>query len=187
MANDTHIIENNRIIYVSGSFNETKAQEIILKLIQYECADPNRDILLIIDSYGGAVDSFVAIHDMIKLLRCDVATICVGKAMSCGQMLLISGTQGKRFITPNSRVLIHEISASSMGKLSDIETDFEEAKRMQKEIFEKFILKYTKIKLSHLKELVGRDLYLDAKKALDYGIVDHIVTSPKTLYSNINI
>ena len=62
---------------------------------------------MFIDSYGGACDSFIAIHDIMKIIRCDIATVCIGKAMSCGQMLLISGQKGKRFITPNSRVLIH--------------------------------------------------------------------------------
>jgi ATP-dependent Clp protease protease subunit len=178
---------DNRIIYFSGAFNEEKAHQTISKLLEYECKDPTRDILLFVDSYGGYVDSFVAIHDTIKLLRCDVATCCVGKAMSCGQMLLISGTQGKRFITPNSRVMIHQIASASFGKLRDLEVDIEESKRLQKDVIDKLILKYTKIKPKQLKEIMVDDTFVTAKKALDLGVVDHIVTNPNILYKNINI
>jgi len=191
MSNSTQkeidCLEENRIIFVNGNFDERKAEQTITKLFQYECQSPTKDILMIIDSYGGYVDSFVAIHDCMKLLRCDIATVCAGKAMSCGQMLLISGKKGKRFITPNSRVLIHEISAGSYGKLTDLTIDVEETKRMQKEIFEKLLLSYTKIKSSQLKDFVGIDTYLNAKRCLELGLVDKIITSANSLYSEINI
>ena len=117
--NSNNLLDKNRLIYMSGEFNERKAEHIVSKLLFFECVNPVKDILLIIDSYGGIVDSFVSIHDTINLLRCNVATCCIGKAMSCGQLLLISGAKGKRFITPNSRVMIHEFTAGSYGKLTD--------------------------------------------------------------------
>jgi len=181
-------IEENRIIFMNGEFNERKAELIIARMFQYECMDPSKDILLIIDSYGGFVDSFIAIHDAMKLLRCDVATICVGKAMSCGQMLLVSGTKGKRFITPHSRVLVHQISSFSGGSLKDMEIDITESKRLQKEVFEKLILKYTKIKAGQLKAMMEKgDNFFDAKKSLELGLVDKIVNTPKDLYGILNI
>lgn len=181
------VIEGNRIIYMSGAFNEQKAEQIVTKLLHYECIDPSRDILMFIDSYGGYVDSFVTIHDTMRLLRCDVATVCVGKAMSCGQMLLMSGTKGKRFITPNSRVLVHEISSFSGGRLTDLEIDVNETKRMQKEIFEKYITKYTKITKTQLNGMMKQDNFFNAKESLKLGIVDHIVNKPNDLYKNIKI
>jgi len=115
--------ENNRIVYMSGDFDETKAQYMITKLLSFESQDPTKDIIMYIDSYGGYIDSFIAIHDVIKMIRCDVATVCVGKAMSCGQMLLISGAKDKRFITPNSRVLIHELSSGRYGKVHELDNE----------------------------------------------------------------
>jgi len=180
-------IENNRIIYMSGAFDERKAQHIVSKLLQFEADDPTKDIILFIDSYGGYIDSFVAIHDVMKMIHCDVATVCIGKAMSCGQMLLISGTKGKRFITPNSRVLMHQLSTMSGGKLTDIENDIEEAKRLQKEVLEKLALKYTKVNAKVLKELMAKDSYITAEEAVGYGFVDHIITKPNVLYKKINL
>lgn len=183
----TNELESNRIIFMNGAFNENKAEQIVTRLLQYECQDPSKDIIMFIDSYGGLVDSFVTIHDVIKLLHCDVATVCVGKAMSCGQMLLMSGTKGKRFITPNSRVLLHEISSWTCGKVTNMEIDIEESRRLQKDVFEKLILKYTKITKKQLDELIGKDAYFDAKRCVELGIVDGIINSPNQLYKNLNI
>ena len=183
----TNVLDNNRIIYMSGEFNEQKAESIVAKLLMFECLNPAKDILLIIDSYGGVVDSFVTIHDTINLLRCTVATCCIGKAMSCGQLLLISGEKGKRFITPNSRVMIHEFTAGSFGKISDIEISLKENKRLQKAIWESFNVKYTKLTKTQLTKMKGRDTFLTAKECLEYGLIDHIITNPSILYKNLNI
>ena len=123
---------------------------------------------------------------MKNLSRCDIATVCTGKAMSCGQMLLMSGTKGKRFATPNSRILIHEISHITYGKLSDMEIDINEDKEVQK-IWEGLIVEYTKIKKSEIRELMKRDSYLSAKEAKDYGIIDHIIEKPSDLYKRITL
>jgi len=189
MLLDEHksVLDTNRIIYMSGDFTEQKTELIVAKLLHFESANPSKDILLIIDSYGGIVDSFVAIHDTMKILRCNVATCCIGKAMSCGQLLLISGEKGKRFITPNSRVMIHEFSSGNFGKLSDLEVSVNENKRLQKTIWETLNIKYTKLTKKRLDDMRERDTYLDAKECLENGLVDHIVTSPSVLYKNVNI
>ena len=183
---DTKADVKNRIIYMNGIFDEVKAQGIISKLIEFECLDHKSDIIIFIDSYGGFADSFIAMHDVIKLLRCSVATVCIGKAMSAGQMLLISGTRGKRFITPNSRILVHQTSVFTMGKLSEIDNELEESHKIQK-ILESMILKYTKITKTQLKELMKKDSYLSAKEALELGIVDYIISDPSVLYSKVKI
>ena len=121
-----------------------------------------------------------------KMCRCDIATVCVGKAMSCGIQLLMSGTKGKRFITPNSRTLIHSVSSAAWGRVNDMDNEVEEVKRLQKMI-EDMITKYTKINKSQLKELMSKDSYLTAKQSKDLGIVDYIIDTPKTLYSKITL
>ena len=182
-----NVLDGNRIIYMSGEFNEHKAEMIISKMLTFECVNPSKDILLMIDSYGGSVDSFIAIHDIMRLLRCDVATCCIGKAMSVGQLLLVSGFKGKRFITPNSRVMIHEFTAGNYGKLSDLEITINENKRLQKAIWETLNIKYTKLTKKKLDDMIGRDTFLDSKECLEHGIVDHIITEPAVLYKNIDI
>lgn len=181
-------LSENRIIYLSGDFTEQKAYTVVDQLLSFECSDPTRDILLMIDSYGGIVDSFVTIHDTIKnLIRCDVATCCIGKAMSCGQLLLISGTKGKRFMTPNSRVMIHEFTAGSYGKLTDNEITLKENKRLQRVIYEGLNLKYTKLTKPELDKIKNLDIFMDAKKCKEKGFVDHIITTPSDLYKNIEL
>lgn len=182
-----NILDGNRIIYMSGEFNERKAEIIVSKLLQFECMNPSKDILLIIDSYGGAVDSFVSIHDTMKILRCNVATCCIGKAMSCGQLLLISGEKGKRFITPNSRVMIHEFTSGNYGKLSDVDITVKENKRLQKAIWETLNIRYTKLTKKKLDKMTGRDTFLTANECQENGFVDYIITEPSVLYKNINI
>lgn len=167
---------DNRFIFMKGHFNEDAAHDIVKQLMEYETKDPFSDITIFIDSYGGYIDSFVAMHDAIQLCRCDVATVCLGKAMSCGQMLLISGAKGKRFITANSRVLMHPMSSFSYGNIHEIENDAKESRRLQN-MLEGMITKYTKIKKTELKELMSKDSYIPAKEALQLGIVDHVVTN----------
>jgi len=177
-------LDSNRIIVVNGTINEHKTELVINKLLEFESDNPKKDIVMIIDSYGGHVDSFFAIHDTMKLCRCDIATLCIGKAMSCGQMILMSGTKGKRFATPYSRILIHELSMYSEGKLLDVSMDVQEAERQQNQINE-LLYKYTKLTSKHLDGTRLFDIYLDPKKALKFGIIDHIVTKSDVFYGKL--
>lgn len=178
-------LDDNRIIYMHGNFDEDKAKEIITKLLQLEAHDPTKDILMIIDSYGGHVHSLLAIHDIIKyILRCDVATLAIGKTMSCGQMLLMSGTKGKRFVTPNTSVLIHEINSGTFGKLREMENDLTESKRLQS-IFSNMIVKYSNISKTKLKEILAKDYYMSANEAITLGVADFVVNKPKELYGKL--
>jgi ATP-dependent Clp protease protease subunit len=178
--------EDNRIIYVKGCFDEDMVKRVFESLIKYETSDPTKDILMIIDSYGGFAHSFLAIHDYIKMMRCDVATVCFGKAMSCGQLLLMSGPQGKRFAAPNSRILVHEVSSGTFGKLTDMEIDINESKKIQKTA-ERLIKSYTKLNKKEIKKLMERDSFLSAKEAKKIGIVDHVVKTHKDLYKRLNL
>ena len=95
----------SRIVFLSGDVDDAVAKDIVARLITLDFQNPAKDILLYIDSWGGDVYSFLSIHDAMKMLRCDVATVAVGKAFSCAAMILLSGTKGKRFTTPNSRIM----------------------------------------------------------------------------------
>lgn len=177
--------DTSRMVYFSGAFNEAKACNIISHLLALDAVDPTRDIVMYIDSYGGVVDSFIAIHDAIKMLRCNLVTVCIGKAMSCAAMLLMTGTAGKRFITPNSRILLHQITTIHYGKTTDLVNEMKETKRQQK-LLESMIIKYTKIKRADLKKILEYDSYFSAQQALKMGVVDCIIKHPDNLYSKIN-
>jgi ATP-dependent Clp protease protease subunit len=179
-------LEDNRIIYVSGEFNEDMTKNVFEKLISLEKKSPNKDILLIIDSYGGYCHSFLAIHDAIRMSRCDVSTFCIGKAMSCGQMTLMSGTKGKRFASPNARILVHELSAEVWGKLTDMEIDINEHKTVQK-IMEGMFEEYTGLTKAKVKKLMQRDSFLSAEEAKEMGIIDDIIKCNKDLYKRIKL
>jgi len=177
---------SNRIIYACGDINESLSQKIVSDIIRLESEDPFSDIVLIVDSYGGYCDSFLSIHDMMKMSRCDISTVCLGKAMSCGQLLLMSGTKGKRFITPNSRVLMHSISNFMYGNIHELDNEMDASKRMQEDL-EKLIIKYTKMNKAKVKEYMKKDSYIYAKEALDLGIVDCIINKPKDFHSKIKV
>ena len=152
-TNPCNNLEDNRIIYVNGNFNEEMTKNIYEKLIALETKDPRKDIFMVIDSYGGYCHSFLAIHDAMKMCRCDVATFCIGKAMSCGQMLLMSGTKGKRFASPNCRILVHQLSSACWGTLSEMQVEVTESEEIQK-IMDKIILENTGMTKRELKKLM---------------------------------
>ena len=179
------IKDTNRIVFFSGQFEESKTQATIERILTLESQSPTKDIIMYIDSYGGNVHSLLAIHDVMKnLCRCDIATVCVGKAMSCGQMLLMSGTKGKRFATTNARILVHEVSSGTFGKLAEMELDIMEAKTLQKTV-EKLVVTYSKLKPKEIKEIMKRDSYLSVEEAKKFGIIDHIIEKPSDLYKKI--
>lgn len=178
---------DNRIIYIHGLFDEDMAEKVIAGLLDLERRDPGKDILVIIDSYGGNIHSFLAMHDVIKfMVRSRVATLCIGKAFSCGQMLLMTGSKGKRFMTPNARVLTHELWLQTSGKLASAKRDMRESEKLMK-ILRAMICKYTKIKPADLNGLLQDDTYLSSEDCVRLGIVDRIVSGPDDLYKHLKL
>lgn len=183
----TGFIQRNRIIYLNGSIDEEKTKMVTLSMLNYECVDPNSDIVLYIDSYGGYVDSIFAICDTINMLRCNVATVCVGKAMSAAAIILACGFKGKRFITPHSRIMLHELSSIAFGKLSEIDNDSKELRRIQL-IIDSIVKHKTKLNNKQIKEFMhGKDRYLSSEEALKFGFIDYIIHKPKDIYSRLVI
>lgn len=183
---DVKTENEHRIVYVSGELDEEKTKTFTERLLDLECKNTSKDILVWIDTYGGAVDSFLAMYDVIRLMRCNVATVCIGKAMSCGAMLLMSGTKGKRFITPNARVMTHQIWGGAQGSLSEIETATKEMRRLQGQLEHIFHVQ-TKQTLPRVRKLMSIDNYLTPKEAREIGVIDHLVESPSDLYSRIKV
>lgn len=167
---------NDRIIFLSEEVNDTTASLVVAQLLYLESQNPDQDIQFYINSPGGSVTAGMAIYDTMQYLKCDVSTICIGMAASMGAFLLAGGTKGKRLVLPNAEIMIHQPSGGSQGQATEIE------------IAAKHILK-TKDKLNRiLAENTGKDLevvaadterdnWMSAKEALEYGIVDKIVTS----------
>ena len=165
----------DRRIVISGTINENTAALTINTLLKLEQQNPTEPILLVVDSYGGYVDSMFAIVDTMDLVRCDVITLCVGKAMSAGAAILLSGAKGKRMITPRARVMLHQISSFHFGKVTDLDNDMKETKRLQEEMFA-LIESRTKLRGKKLKDLLAKDYYLTAKESVRNGVVDKIIT-----------
>lgn len=165
----------DRIVFLGEEVNEVTASLTVAQLLFLESEDPSKDIHLYINSPGGSVTAGMAIYDTMQYIKCDVSTICIGMAASMGAFLLAGGAKGKRFALPNSEVMIHQPLGGAKGQATEIE------------IAAKNILK-TREKLNRmLAENTGkpyeqvcldteRDHWLDAKEALDYGLIDEIIT-----------
>lgn len=176
----------SRILFLSGDLNEEKSKDVVSKLITLDYQNPRKDILFYIDSYGGDIHSLIAIHDAMQMVRCDVATICIGKAMSAAALLLIAGKPGKRFVTPNSRIMMHELATGDEGKLSYMKDTLIEAEKLQS-LLEGFVRDYTKMTPKQVKQCFSKDFYMDAKFAKKLGVVDFIITHPDVLHKEVNI
>lgn len=177
---------DNRIIYITGEINDQVATLVVARMLELNVNDPKGDILLLINSDGGEVDAAMSIHEcMTKLIHCDVATVCIGRAHSCGQFLLLSGTKGKRFITENSFTLAHQVSAGTVGKLSEMEGQVAQIKIVE-EILNRIYLERTKISKKQIGTIMSRDTYMNAQETLKWGIVDHIIKKSADLYTKIS-
>jgi len=169
-------LDKKRAVYLMGDIDEAKSESFIKSVLQLELEDPTKDIVVIIDSYGGYVDSMWAMQDAMHLVTCKVHTLCIGKAMSCGQMILVGGEKGCRYATPNSRIMMHQISSWAGGTVSDIQNYTEELKRLDRQ-FREFIQEKTKLTKVQLNKMLEQDYYMDPKQAKKYGFIDKIITN----------
>ena len=167
-----------RIIFLGDDVNQTTASLIIAQMLFLEAEDPKRDIMLYINSPGGSVYDGLAIYDTMAHLKCDVATIGVGMQASMGAFLLSSGTKGKRSLLPHSTVMIHQPSAGTRGKVTDMEIDLREGIRLKK-LLNQILSKNTGQSMENIEKDSDRDNWMTATDALKYGLVDHIISSRK--------
>ena len=164
----------DRIIFLGTEVNDQIANVIVAQMIFLEFENPEQDIRLYINSPGGSVYAGLSIYDTMQMVRCDVATYCVGMAASMGSVLLAGGTKGKRFALPNSRILIHQGSAGFRGAVPDIEVAAQEILRLTTQMTEIMAL-HTGQPFERIKRDTERDYYLSANEARDYGLIDHIL------------
>jgi len=162
-----------RIIFLGQEINDVVANTIVAQMLFLEYEDPDKDILLYINSPGGIVTSGLAIYDVIKWVKPDVQTICVGSAFSMGALLLAAGTKGKRFILPHGKVMLHQPSGGATGQSSDIQIHAKEIVKTKREL-NGILAEATGKSIDVVQKDTERDLYMSAQEAMAYGVVDEI-------------
>jgi len=163
-----------RIIFLGGQIDDHTANIIIAQLLFLESEDPKKDILLYINSGGGVVYSGLAIYDTIQHIKPDVSTVCVGIAASMASVILASGAKGKRFILPNSEVMIHQPLGGAEGQASDIEISARQILKLKAQM-NRIIAKHTGRPIGQIEKDVERDFFMTADEAVKYGVVDEIL------------
>ena len=165
---------NDRIIVLSEDVNDTSASLVVAQLLYLEGQDPDKDISLYINSPGGSISAGMAIHDTMQYIKCDVSTICMGMAASMGAFLLASGTKGKRFALPNAEIMIHQPSAGTQGKVTDMEIDVEHFLKIKQRL-NKILSENTGKPVEQVKADSERDHWMVAEEAREYGLVDKVI------------
>ena len=166
----------DRIIFLGEEVNEVTASLTVAQLLFLESEDPGKDIHLYINSPGGVVTAGMAIYDTMQYIKCDVSTICIGMAASMGAFLLAGGTKGKRMALPNAEIMIHQPSGGAKGQATEIQIAAENILRMKKNLNE-ILAANTGQTYETVAKDTERDHYMDAKEALEYGLIDSIVTN----------
>jgi ATP-dependent Clp protease, protease subunit len=169
----------DRIIFLGTDVNSHTANLIIAQMLFLDNEDSKKDIYLYINSPGGSVYDGMAIYDTMQFVKADVQTVGIGLQASMGAFLLSSGKKGKRFILPHSKVMIHQPSSGTRGKVSDMEIDLKESIRVRHQLNE-ILARNTGQKVSRIEKDVDRDYWMTAQEAKDYGLVDAIINNPPT-------
>jgi ATP-dependent Clp protease protease subunit len=167
---------NNRIIYLGTPVDDTVANLLVAQLLTLESDDPEKDISMYINSPGGEITGLFAIYDTMQFIKPDVTTICLGQAASAAAVLLASGTAGKRFCLPHSRILIHQPHGGASGQAVDIEIQAKEIIRMR-ELLDEILAHHTGQPVDRVGKDTDRDFIMSAIEAKEYGIVDEIITN----------
>jgi ATP-dependent Clp protease protease subunit len=167
-----------RIIFLGGGVDDHTANSVIAQLLFLDNEDSKKDIKLYINSPGGSVTAGLAIYDTMQHVKSPVSTICVGVAASMGAVLLSAGAKGKRYALPNSEILLHQVMGGAEGQATEIEITARHILKI-KDRLNDIIAKHTGQKLQKIERDTDRDFWLTADEAKTYGVVDHILKSPK--------
>lgn len=165
----------DRIIFLGEEVNEVTASLTVAQLLFLESEDPGKDIHLYINSPGGMVTAGMAIYDTMQYIKCDVSTICIGMAASMGAFLLAGGAKGKRFALPNAEIMIHQPSGGAQGQATEIQIAAENILKTKKKL-NQILADNTGKPYEVVAADTERDHWLDAQEALDYGLIDGIIT-----------
>ena len=166
---------NDRVIFLSDQVNDTTASLVVAQMLFLEAQDPDKDISFYINSPGGSVSAGMAIYDTMNFIKCDVSTICIGMAASMGAFLLSAGAKGKRFALPHSEIMIHQPLGGAKGQATDIEIQAKQILRIKATLNE-ILAANTGKPLEIIEKDTDRDNYMTAQEALEYGLIDKILT-----------
>ena len=164
----------NRIIFLAGPINERSASMVIMRMLYLQSVKKDQDINLYINCPGGMVDQTLAIYDTMRFLTCDIATYCIGQAASGGAIILTAGSKGKRYVLPNSKIMLHQPWGGITGQAEDIRIQAEEILKDKKKLNE-IIAHHTGMKMEMIQEETERDRYIDPQEAVKWGLVDEIL------------
>ena len=168
-----------RIIFLGSAINDDVANVVIAQLLFLESEDPDKDIMIYINSPGGHVTAGMAIYDTMQWVRCDVATVCMGQASSMGSFLLAAGTKGKRYALPHSRIMIHQPLAGFQGQATEIEIHAKELLKTR-ETLNRLLAKHTGQPIDKIQTDTERDYFMSPEAAKEYGLIDEIFTRKKS-------
>ena len=164
----------DRIIFLGDEIDDSTANLVVAQMLFLEMEDPDKDIMLYINSPGGSVTSGMAIYDTMRYLKCEVSTVCVGMAASMGAFLLAAGAKGKRKALPHAEIMIHQPLGGARGQATDIQIHAEQILKTKKTLNE-LLAQNTGKSLKTIEKDVERDHFLTAQEALDYGLIDEII------------
>lgn len=167
---------NDRIVMLSEEVNDTTASLVVAQLLYLEAQDPDKEIQLYINSPGGSVTDGMAIYDTMQYIKCDVSTICVGMAASMGAFLLSAGAKGKRMALPNAEIMIHQPSAGTQGQITDMAIHLKRLEIIKKRM-NVILADNCGKNVEQVTADCERDNFMTAQEALDYGLIDKIITN----------
>ena len=165
----------DRIVFIGSPISDATADTVIAQLLFLESENPEKDIYVYINSPGGNVTSGLGIYDTMQYIKPDVVTMCMGQAASMSAILLAAGAKGKRFTLPHSRVMLHQVLGGFEGQATDVDIHAKEILRVKRELNE-ILAKHTGKDINIIESDTERDFFLTSKDALDYGVVDAIIT-----------
>ena len=164
-----------RIIFLTGAIDERVASIVSAQLLFLESQSPDKDIMIYINSPGGLVTAGLAMYDTMQFVKCDIATLVIGQACSAGSLLSMSGTKGKRYALRNSRIMIHQPSGGYSGQATDILIHAEEITKIKARLNEMYA-EHTGKPIEEINDAMERDKFMSPQEALDFGLVDKIIT-----------
>ena len=167
-----------RIIFLGQAIDDTVANDVMAQLLTLESMDPDRDIMMYINSPGGSFTALTAIYDTMQFVRPDVMTVCLGQAASAAAILLAGGAKGKRYALEHARILIHQPYSEGGGQGSDIEIQAREIMRMRS-LLEEMLVKHSVKSSEEITKDIERDKILTAAEAVEYGLIDQVMVSRK--------
>jgi len=168
-----------RIIFLGTPIDDGVANVVMAQLLHLESEDPDRDISIYINSPGGSFTALTAIYDTMQFVKPEIQTICMGQAASAAAVLLAAGTKGKRLALEHARILIHQPSGGGEGQSSDIEIQAREIMRMR-DLLEQMLANHSGQDIEKVRKDIERDKILTAREAVEYGLVDEVVSTRKT-------